>query len=154
MKIRIYTDGACSGNPGPGGWASVILFSNGKQEISGHDLDTTNNRMELKAVVESLKLVLSISKGNKIDVYTDSSYIVDAIKKGWLHKWKWNGWKTTKMEDVKHKDLWTTLEKILYKQSNINFVLVKGHAGDKYNEICDKIAKREVAEAKKLILAS
>lgn len=148
MKVRIYTDGACSGNPGPGGWAAVILLSNDKQEISGHEIETTNNRMELRAVLESLRLAVKICTYSTIDIYSDSAYVVNAVEKGWLHKWKWNQWRTVKSDEVKNKDLWVQLEKLLYKHNNVTLFKVKGHNGNKYNEICDKLAKAEVLQAK------
>ena len=145
MKIRIYTDGACSGNPGPGGWGAVILFENEKQLISGNEHPTTNNRMELKAVVEALKIALQFSK--KIDIYSDSAYVVNTIKNKWYKNWSLNGWKTVKKEDVKNKDLWVELIELLGHHP-INLVKVKGHSGDKNNELVDKLAKREVERIK------
>ena len=147
MKVRAYTDGACSGNPGPGGWAAVILFPHERQEISGFEFDTTNNRMELKAAVETLKLALKTGH-KKIDVYSDSAYVVNAVKKEWLKKWGHNGWKTTNGDDVKNKDLWLTLTSLLKKSKSINFIKIKGHSGDKHNEMADILAKREVERAK------
>ncbi len=147
MKVRAYTDGACSGNPGPGGWAAVILFPSDRQEISGFEEDTTNNRMELRAAVETLKLVLSLGY-TKIDIYSDSAYVVNAVKKEWLKKWGHNGWKTVGGEDVKNKDLWIRLVELLTRSRYINFIKVKGHSGDKNNELVDKLAKREVERAK------
>jgi len=147
MKVRAYTDGACSGNPGPGGWAAVILFPNDRQEISGYEPDTTNNRMELRAAVETLKLVLSLGY-TKIDIYSDSAYVVNAVKKEWLKKWGHNGWKTVDGKDVKNKDLWVRLVELLSKSRHINFIKVKGHSGDKNNELVDKLAKWEVERAK------
>lgn len=147
MKIRIYTDGACSGNPGPGGWAAVILFPNEKQEISGAEEETTNNRMELKAAVEALSLAIKLGH-KKIDLYSDSAYVVNAVKNKWIKKWGENGWKTTKREDVKNKDLWLKLIDLLSKSNEINFIKVKGHSGDKNNERVDALAKREVERLK------
>lgn len=147
MKIRIYTDGACSGNPGPGGWAAIILFEHDKQEISGYELDTTNNRMELRAAVEALQLSLNLGH-KKIDLYSDSAYVVNAVKNKWIKKWGENGWKTVNREPVKNKDLWLKLVSLLSKSSDINFIKVKGHSGDKNNEKVDTLAKREVERAK------
>lgn len=144
MKTRIYTDGACSGNPGPGGWAAVILFENEKQQISGFEKDTTNNRMELRAVVESLRIVFQL-QCKKIEVHSDSAYVVNSVKNKWLKKWSENGWKTIQGKDVKNKDLWLALLDLLNnKNKQINFVKVKGHSGDKHNEMVDQLAKREV----------
>lgn len=143
MKIRIYTDGACSGNPGPGGWAAVVLLDEDRQEISGYEENTTNNRMELIAVVESLRLVLSL-KHYKIDIYSDSAYVVNAVKNQWIRKWANNGWKTTSQSDVKNKDLWQQLLNLLKQSPNISLVKVAGHSGNKYNDIVDGLAKREI----------
>ncbi len=143
MKIRIFTDGACSGNPGPGGWAAVIFFPNEKQEISGYEEDTTNNRMELKAVIEALKLVINMGY-KKVDIYSDSAYVVNAIKNKWIKKWELNGWKTVAGKNVKNKDLWVKLQMILSKNNQINFIKIKGHNGNKHNERVDLLAKKEI----------
>lgn len=142
VKAKIYTDGACSGNPGPGGWAALIIFPTNKQEISGCELDTTNNRMELTAVVESVALAQSLGC-EKIEVYSDSAYVVNAVKKEWLKKWNRTGWKTIKGENVKNKDLWVKLT-TLVKAGNVSMIKVKGHAGNKNNERVDGLAKREI----------
>lgn len=143
MKIRVYTDGACSGNPGPGGWAALILLDDDRQEISGFEKDTTNNRMELLAVVEAIKLVLSLGH-KKIDVYSDSAYVVNAVKQNWMKKWSYNGWKTSSQTDVKNKDLWIRLANLLKESKDIKLVKVAGHSGDKNNDTVDRLAKREV----------
>lgn len=148
MKMRIYTDGACSGNPGPGGWAAVILLDEDKQEISGYEDNTTNNRMELVAVVESLRLALSISS-QKIDIYSDSAYVVNAVRHQWVKKWARNGWKTVNKSDVKNKDLWIKLLALLKLSPDINLVKVAGHSGNKYNDIVDNLAKREIEVRRK-----
>ena len=152
MRIRIYTDGACSGNPGPGGWAGIILFPQGKQELSGNALETTNNRMELLAVIESLKLAATFLKpgsNDKIDVYSDSAYVVNPVKKGWLHNWsRYGDWLTSAGDPVKNKDLWVKLLKILNVNNNIGFIKVKGHSDNEYNNRCDKLAKAEVIRIK------
>ncbi|MCX7924152.1 MAG: ribonuclease HI [Clostridia bacterium] len=147
MKTRIFTDGACSGNPGPGGWAAIILLPNDRQQITGFEEETTNNRMELKAAVESLKLALSLGQ-KKVDIYSDSAYVVNAVKNKWLKKWGENGWKTVSREDVKNKDLWLQLVNLLEKSRDINFIKIKGHSGDKHNEAVDKLAKREIELAR------
>lgn len=157
MRIRIFTDGACSGNPGPGGWGAVILLENEVHHISGGDKNTTNNRMELKAVIESLRLALDICNPTAIDIHSDSAYVVNAITNGWLTKWKFNNWRTVKSEEVKNKDLWLQLDKLFYRHKmlvdvspfkEIKFIKVKGHAGNKYNELCDQMAKREVLQVR------
>lgn len=147
MKIRAYTDGACSMNPGPGGWACVILFPESKQEMCGGEEETTNNRMELRAAVEAIKFITKMGY-TKIDIYSDSAYVVNAIKNRWLKKWRKNGWKTVSHEDVKNRDLWEALCKYLDKYRDINFIKVKGHADNEHNNRCDKLAKREVERIK------
>jgi ribonuclease HI len=147
MKVRVFTDGACSGNPGPGGWAAVLLFPDGSQEISGYEASTTNNRMELRAVLEALKVALSLGY-TRIEVYSDSAYVVNAVKNEWFKKWSLNGWKTVKGDDVKNKDLWGRLKLLLQRSAHINFVKIKGHSGDKYNERVDMLAKQEIENKK------
>lgn len=142
-KIRIYTDGACSGNPGPGGWAALLLFPTGNQKISGFEKETTNNRMELKAVIQSIGLALELGY-TKIDIYSDSAYVVNAVKDKWIKKWEQNNWKTSTGNDVKNKDLWLMLRLILKKFREINLIKIKGHSGIKYNEIVDQLARREI----------
>ena len=145
MKIRAYTDGACSGNPGPGGWASIILLPDDRQEISGFEFDTTNNRMELKAVVETLRLAISMGY-SRIDIYSDSAYVVNAVKKEWLKKWGHNGWQTVDGKPVKNKDLWEELV-ILDLDRRVRWTHVKGHSGDAGNEEADAAAARGVPDA-------
>ena len=148
MKIRIYTDGACSGNPGPGGWAAVILFPQQKQEITGYEYDTTNNRMELKAVIEAIKVAKSANSNYKIDLYSDSSYVVNSVNQGWLKRWSMNGWVTTDGKSVKNQDLWMLLKRILDKHGDIHFIRVKGHSSNEYNNLCDALARKEVNKIK------
>ena len=135
IRDRIYTDGACSGNPGKGGWAAVILNGNSIEKISGSAENTTNNRMELMALISALKFV----KDQNLEIFTDSKYAKDGIEK-WIINWKKNGWKTSNKEDVKNKDLWIELDK-LNKKKKIKWTWVKGHAGDKYNSLADELAK-------------
>lgn len=142
MKIRIYTDGACRGNPGPGGWGAIILLKEKRQEISGNEEYTTNNRMELKAVIEAIKHIKHL-KCKTIEIYSDSAYVVNAVKNGWLKRWKWNGWKTRADEMVKNQDLWKEMDKLL-SEHRINIVKIKGHSGDKHNERVDIIAKEAI----------
>lgn len=144
MKLRIYTDGACSYNPGPGGWAAILLFPTECQEISGYEANTTNNRMEVKAAVEALKLAINLGH-NKIHLYSDSAYLVNAVKKEWLKKWCNNHWKTVSGQDVKNKDLWLQLLSLIESRNvEVNFIKVKGHADNEYNNRCDKLARREI----------
>lgn len=147
QKVRIHTDGSCLGNPGPGGWGAVISLPDEKLVISGYTQNTTNNQMELKAVIEALEFTLSLGY-NKIDIYSDSAYVVNSVKKGWLKKWELNGWKTNLNKQVKNKDLWMQLVKILRKNGKnkvrINVIKIKGHAGNRYNEQADELARSEI----------
>lgn len=154
LKVRIFTDGACSDNPGPGGWAVVINTSNKCETISGNELSTTNNRMELRAVIEAYKKI--INKRPKSDIefelYSDSAYVVNSINNGWIVKWQLNKWKTTKNGDVKNKDLWEELVFLMKKAKvldiSISIIKIKGHAGNTFNELVDKLAKEESTKAK------
>jgi len=140
--ITIYTDGACSGNPGIGGWGAVILEKN-KEDIflnGGHD-NTTNNRMELTAAIEALKYF--VDKKN-ITLITDSKYVKDGIQ-SWIQNWKKNGWKTAAKKPVKNKELWVELDDLITKH-NITWEWVKGHAGNTYNEKADYLARRYIEE--------
>lgn len=154
MKLRIFTDGACSGNPGPGGWAALFALDEINEVISGHDISTTNNRMELLAVVQCLKDAFKKHKQyDVLEVHSDSAYVVNAITKQWLAKWKMNGWKTSTKEDVKNHDLWKQLDELLTKGRNagkqITFIKVKGHDGVLLNEIVDTRARSESVIAKR-----
>lgn len=137
--IEIYTDGACSGNPGKGGWGAVLLYKEHKKEISGFQEETTNNQMELMAVIESLK---TIKKPIKIIIHTDSTYVKDGITK-WIFNWKKNGWKTANKKPVKNYELWQDLDEIA-KKYEIEWKWVKGHSGNKYNEIADELARNAI----------
>ena len=136
-KIKIYTDGACSGNPGKGGWGAVLIYSNKDEEkyLSGADKLTTNNKMELTATIESLKL---IKKPNEIEIYTDSQYVKNGISL-WIINWKNNGWKTASKKPVANKELWIELDKIV-QFHNVTWFWIKGHSGNHYNEIADQLA--------------
>lgn len=152
MKVRIYTDGACSGNPGPGGWAVVFNTARDCSTLSGHEQETTNNRMELKAVVKAYEEVLSGRvRGTTFELYSDSAYVVNAINGCWLDKWQLNGWQTTRGEDIKNRDLWERFSKVrsrlLRKGVKIHLNKIKGHAGNAFNEYVDELAKDEVRKA-------
>ena len=136
-KIKIYTDGACSGNPGKGGWGAVLIYSNKDKEecLSGADKLTTNNKMELTATIESLK---SIIKPSQIELYTDSQYVKNGIS-SWIINWKNNGWKTANKKPVSNKELWIELDKIV-QFHNVTWFWIKGHSGNHYNEIADQLA--------------
>lgn len=135
-EIQIYTDGACSGNPGKGGWGAILVYNNHEKEISGGEESTTNNRMELTAVIEALKL---LKEPCKVILTTDSKYVCDAINKGWLYSWKSNGWKKADKKPALNVDLWEKLLPLL-EEHQITFNWVKGHNGHPYNERCDKLA--------------
>ena len=137
--INIWTDGACSGNPGPGGWGALIKYDNSTKEISGSEKNTTNNRMEMMAVIEALKY---IDTESKINIYTDSKYVKEGIT-NWIIGWKKNNWKNSKKNDVKNKDLWVELD-ILSQKHNISWNWVKGHSGNIENDIADKLATQAI----------
>ena len=137
MKYKIYTDGACSGNPGPGGWAAIILADDKvKYEISGSEKNTTNNKMELLAPIKAIQ---KFKKKSEILIYTDSTYVKDGITT-WIKKWEKNGWKTASKNPVKNIELWKKLKNLSLKHS-IKWIWVKGHAQNKYNNLVDEIAQ-------------
>ena len=138
--VVIYTDGACSGNPGPGGWGSILMYKDNKKEISGGKKDTTNNVMELTAVIEALKL---LKFKCKVSVYSDSAYVVNAFNQKWIYGWMKNGWKNASKEPVKNKELWQELYE-LTKVHEVNFVKVKGHSDNEYNNRCDEMARNAI----------
>lgn len=142
MNVTIYTDGACSGNPGPGGYGAILMYGSHKKELSGGDPNTTNNRMELLGVITALK---ALNRPCQVDLYTDSQYVVNAIEKGWAVKWRANGWMRNKKDKALNPDLWETLLGLLETHS-VTFHWVKGHATNPYNNRCDELA---VAESRK-----
>ena len=146
-KVDIYTDGACSGNPGPGGWGVLIKIENENIELSGGDRETTNNRMELMAAIKALE---EIDKDYEITLYTDSNYVKDGIT-SWISNWKKNNWKTANKKDVKNKELWMRLDEAI-KDKNISWVWVKGHAGVLGNEKADSLAVKGREEAFKELI--
>lgn len=138
-KVTIYTDGACRGNPGKGGWGAVLVYNGIEKEISGAEMHTTNNRMELTAVIKSLQL---LKEPCEVELTTDSKYVCDAVNKGWVYGWKKKGWIKSDKKPALNVDLWEEL----LKQLNIHkvtFIWVKGHNGHPYNEKCDKLAVSE-----------
>jgi len=140
MKYVVYTDGACSGNPGPGGWGAIIIDDKENQiSISGKEKSTTNNRMELTAPIMALK---KIKESSKIIIYTDSTYLKNGITI-WIENWKKNGWINANRKPVKNKDLWVVLNKLTEKKL-INWKWVKAHAGNRYNELADKLATEAI----------
>ena len=140
-EVTIYTDGACSGNPGKGGWGAILIYAKEKKYMSGSKQLTTNNQMELTATIEALKAIL---KPSNIALYTDSQYVKNGIT-SWIFNWKKNGWKTANKKPVANKDLWIELEKYVDFHS-VNWFWVKGHSGDHYNEIVDKLAVKAMNE--------
>lgn len=155
MKVRIFTDGACSENPGHGGWAVVFNSASKCRTISGNEKLATNNRMELRAVIEAFKRIVNRKSHNsdvQYDIYSDSAYVVNTINNHWIEAWKKNNWQTTKHEDVKNKDLWEEFD-VLRTQANklgicITLNKVKGHSGNTFNELVDKLARAESMKAK------
>ena len=142
MNVTIYTDGACPGNPGPGGYGAILMYGAHKKELSGGDPNTTNNRMELMGVITALK---ALNRPCQVDLYTDSQYVVNAIEKGWAKKWQANGWMRNKKDKALNPDLWQTLLELL-DVHQVAFPWVKGHAENPYNNRCDELA---VAESQK-----
>ena len=140
--VDIFTDGACSGNPGPGGWGVVMRWNGEEKEIYGGEADTTNNRMELMAAIRGLE---SLKREMKVRVHTDSTYVKDGITK-WIHGWKNNGWKTAAKKPVKNQDLWQMLDRAI-SEHNVEWHWVKGHAGHPENERADELARRGAEEA-------
>ena len=144
MKIvDIYTDGACSGNPGAGGYCSILIYNGVEKVVSGSESQTTNNRMEILAVIKGLEC---LKEPCEVNVYSDSQYVVDAFNQNWIFSWQNSGWRTANKKEVKNIDLWQRLLE-LYSVHKITFIKVKGHADNEYNNRCDKIA---VSEYKKL----
>ena len=141
-KVIIYTDGACSGNPGPGGWGAILMYKGNRKEISGGKKDTTNNIMEITAVIEGLKL---LKYPCEVDLYSDSAYVVNCFNQGWIYNWQKNNWKTSSKEPVKNKELWEELY-ALTKIHKVNFIKVKGHSNNEYNNRCDEMARQAIKE--------
>lgn len=141
-NVEIYTDGACSGNPGVGGWASVLLYEQHKKELHGNDKETTNNRMELTAVIEALK---ALKRPCNVTLYSDSKYVIDSINKDWVYKWEANNWIKSDRKPALNTDLWKELLTLL-EVHRVKFVWVKGHNGNEYNERCDELAVKAIKE--------
>ena len=140
--VEIYTDGACSGNPGPGGWGAVLRYGAYEKEISGGAAETTNNRMELTAVIEALAL---LKEPCTVELYSDSKYVVDALSKGWVYGWKKKGWYRSNKEKALNVDLWERLLPLIARH-DVHYNWVKGHAENEYNNRCDELA---VAQSRK-----
>ncbi|KAA3612574.1 MAG: ribonuclease HI [Calditrichaeota bacterium] len=140
--VEIYTDGACSGNPGPGGWGTILMFEGRTKELAGFDAQTTNNRMEIQAVIEGLQ---ALKKPCHVKLYSDSAYVVNTFKQGWLDGWKRNGWKRgpRKNQPVQNEDQWRILD-VLVQKHDVEFIKVKGHSGHEFNERVDRLAVEQI----------
>ncbi|HPF88791.1 MAG TPA: ribonuclease HI [Candidatus Limiplasma sp.] len=146
-NIQLYTDGACSGNPGPGGWAAILSFMGKEKELSGSMPNTTNNRMELFAVISGIG---ALKEPCKVDVYSDSAYVVNAFNQNWIDKWQVNGWQTADKKPVENSDLWKLLLQIIkIKKHDVSFYKVKGHADHPENIRCDTLAKAAISDFRK-----
>jgi len=142
-EIIIYTDGACSGNPGPGGWGAVLMYGGHKKEISGYAAETTNNRMELMAAIEALK---TLKEPCAVTLCSDSAYLVNAFLQNWLGKWQLNGWRNSQKQPVENQDLWQELLQLTGRH-RVKWVKVKGHADNEFNNRCDELARAEIKKA-------
>ncbi len=145
-EVVIYTDGACSSNPGQGGWGAILIYKGIEKEISGFEEETTNNRMEMMAVIEALK---TLTQPCRVLLYSDSSYIINAFNQHWIENWTKNGWRTASKEEVKNKELWLELIK-LNKLHQIEWIKVKGHSDNEYNNRVDKIAVEAINKLKQV----
>lgn len=139
-KVQIYTDGACSGNPGEGGWGAILIYGGKEREISGYDEMTTNNKMELQAAIEALKC---LKEPCEIELFSDSAYLINGFNKKWIDKWKLNGWTNSSKDEVKNIEHWKELD-LLNRTHRITWVKVKGHSDNEFNNRCDKLATNEI----------
>ena len=139
-KVIIYTDGACSGNPGPGGWGAILQYGANTREISGFERETTNQRMELTAAAEALS---ALKEPCLVDLYSDSAYLINAFQQNWLGRWQQNGWLNAKKKPVENQDLWLSLLD-LTSRHQIKWLKVKGHSGQELNEKCDELARKAI----------
>ncbi|HID46945.1 MAG TPA: ribonuclease HI [Chromatiaceae bacterium] len=140
-QVTLYTDGACKGNPGPGGWGALLRYGDVEKELWGGEVTTTNNRMELRAVIEGLS---ALTRPSRITIVTDSQYVKNGMSQ-WIHNWKRNGWKTAARKPVKNADLWQQLD-ALVQQHDVHWEWVKGHSGHPENERADELANRGIEE--------
>lgn len=139
-EVEIYTDGACSGNPGPGGWGAILMYGGQRKEMSGGEKHTTNNRMELQAAIESIGV---LKEPCKVKLYSDSAYLVNCFKQGWFRGWLKNGWKNSKGQPVENQDLWKQLLKLM-ETHRIEYIKVKGHSDNENNNHCDFLAREAI----------
>ncbi|WP_028544655.1 ribonuclease HI [Paenibacillus taiwanensis] len=144
-KVTIYTDGACSGNPGPGGWGAVLLYGEYRRDMSGAETYTTNNRMEIKAVIEAL---MALHEACRVQLYSDSAYVVNCFQQRWIYNWVKNGWRNSKGQEVENKDLWQQLWQLMQKHP-VEYVKVKGHSDNEFNNHCDFLAREAIKSMKK-----
>jgi len=140
-EVTIYTDGACSGNPGPGGWGAILMAGEHKRELSGFDPQTTNNRMEILAAIEAIR---ALKVPCRVKLYSDSAYLVNAFKQNWLANWQRNGWRNAKKDPVENQDLWRELLSVAAKHQ-VEWIKVKGHADNPHNNRCDELARAAIA---------
>ena len=138
-SVTLYTDGACSGNPGPGGWAAILIYQGHKKELAGGEAETTNNRMELIGVIEGLR---ALKEPCSVDLWSDSRYVIDALEKGWAERWRQNGWMRSKKEGAKNPELWEELLQLTEKHE-LHYHWVKGHADNPWNNRCDMLAVQQ-----------
>lgn len=143
-QVDVYTDGACSGNPGPGGWAAILLYKGQEKILTGYEESTTNNRMELLGPINALE---ALKEPCKVNIYTDSAYVSNAFLQNWLEKWQKNNWLTAKKTPVENRDLWEKLLE-LCKLHNVNWIKVKGHSDNEKNNRCDELARKAIDAAK------
>lgn len=139
-QVRIYTDGACSGNPGPGGWGAILIYGNTEKEISGYERHATNQRMELMAAIKALQ---ALKEACIVELYSDSAYLINAFRQNWLGNWLKNGWMNSQKKPVENKDLWQELL-AQGERHQIEWFKVKGHADNPYNNRCDALARAEI----------
>lgn len=139
-QVIVYTDGACSGNPGPGGWGAILMYQDNRRELSGFAPETTNNRMEIMAVIAALQ---ALREPCAVDIYTDSAYVCNAFQQRWLNNWQRNGWKTSAKKPVENRELWETLL-CLSQMHQLTFHKVKGHADNMHNNRCDELARMAI----------
>ena len=144
-KVDLYTDGACSGNPGVGGWGAILIYNGHEKEVSGYNKDTPNNRMEIFAVIQGLK---QLNQPCEVTVYSDSAYVCNAFTEKWIDEWRANNWRTKSKDKVKNDDLWKLLL-MQMEDHKVSFVKVKGHADNVYNNRCDKLATGEISKHNK-----
>lgn len=141
-EVSIYTDGACSGNPGPGGWGAILMYGEHKKEISGGEAETTNNRMEILAVIKALE---QLKESCKVHLYSDSAYVVNCFKQGWYKNWQRNGWRNSKNQAVENQDLWKQLLKLM-EIHQVEYIKVKGHSDNEWNNRCDELARAAIKQ--------